>query len=188
VRAGEERWVARRLADLGIPIIRCVRGRGTFEGADAMWLDRHTAIIGKGLRTNSDGAWQVEQTLNEMGVDVIQVDMPYGSMHFMGMLRLADSDLAIAWPNRLAYSAVEVLRERGFKVAFIPDEHEAVYGHAFNIVTLGPRQILMATGNSNTQSFYEDLGISCHTVEVGELTKAAGAMGCLTGIVRREPL
>ena len=36
VRAGEERWVARRLSDLGVPILRCVRGRGTFEGADAL--------------------------------------------------------------------------------------------------------------------------------------------------------
>ena len=33
VRAGEERWIARRLADLGIPIVRMVRGHGTFQGA-----------------------------------------------------------------------------------------------------------------------------------------------------------
>jgi hypothetical protein len=30
VRAGEERWIARRLAELGIPIVRIVRGQGTF--------------------------------------------------------------------------------------------------------------------------------------------------------------
>ena len=56
VRAGEERWIARRLADLGIPIVRMVRGRGTFEGADAMWLDATTVLIGLGLRTNAEGA------------------------------------------------------------------------------------------------------------------------------------
>ena len=30
VRAGEERWVARRLADLGVPILRSVSGAWTF--------------------------------------------------------------------------------------------------------------------------------------------------------------
>ncbi len=43
IRAGEERWVARKLAELGIPIIRSVRGTGTFEGADAAWINPQTA-------------------------------------------------------------------------------------------------------------------------------------------------
>ena len=34
VRAGEERWVARRLADMGVPIVKSVRGNGTLEGAE----------------------------------------------------------------------------------------------------------------------------------------------------------
>ena len=37
------------------------------------------------------------------------------------------------------------------------------------------------------QAFYEDLGITCQTVEIGELVKAAGGMGCLTGILKRAP-
>ena len=32
LRAGEERHVARRLADLGIPILRTLRATATFEG------------------------------------------------------------------------------------------------------------------------------------------------------------
>jgi len=186
VRAGEERWVARRLADLGIPIIRSVRGSGTFEGADAMWINAQTVIIGRGLRTNDEGAAQVTAVLNEMDVEVIRVDLPYGSMHLMGMLRLVDRELAIAWPTRFVHRGVETLKAHGFQVGFIPDEAEAIRGMALNIVTLGPRQILMAAGNPKTQAFYEDLGISCHTVEVDELGKAAGAIGCLTGVLERE--
>jgi N-dimethylarginine dimethylaminohydrolase len=45
VRAGEERWVARRLAALGVPIVRSVRGTGTFEGSDAMGLDPATVLV-----------------------------------------------------------------------------------------------------------------------------------------------
>ena len=186
VRAGEERQVARRLADLGVPIIRSVRGRGAFEGADAMWLGPQTVIVGRGLRTNDEGAAQVSQTLNEMGVAVIQVDLPYGSMHLMGMLRFVDRDLAIGWPSRLVHRGVEALEQRGFQVVFIPDEEEALQGMALNFVTLGPREILMPAGNSVTQAFLENLGIICHTVNVDELRKAAGAIGCLTGIVERD--
>jgi arginine deiminase len=187
VRAGEERLVARRLAQLGVPILRSVRGDGTFEGADAAWIDAHTVLLATGLRTNAEGAGQVTSLLREMGVTVIQVGLPYGAMHLMGTLRLADRDLAIAWPGRVPYAAVEALRGRGYRVLFIPDLQEARRGMALNIVTLGPRQVLMPAGNPTTHSFYEAAGIACQTVQVDELIKAAGGIGCLTGVVERSP-
>ncbi|HSG42412.1 MAG TPA: arginine deiminase family protein [Anaerolineales bacterium] len=186
VRAGEERWVARKLAKLGIPIIRSIRGAGTFEGADAAWINSETVIVGRGLRTNNDGVAQVTSTLTEMGVNVIQIDMPIGTMHLMGMLRIVDYNLAIAWPLRFVHRGVDALKHHGIQVAFIPDEAEAIHHAALNFVVLGPREILMAAGNPTTQIFYEGLGITCHTVEVSELIKAAGAIGCLTGILERE--
>lgn len=186
VRAGEERWVARRLADLGVPIIRSVRGTGTFEGADAAWLNPETVILGRGLRTNTEGAAQVTSTLQEMGVKVIQVDLPYGTMHLMGMLRFIDRDLALAWPKRLVYAGVEALQACGYRVAFLPDETEAATRSAFNFVTLGPRKVLMNANNPATQTFLEELKVTCVTVDVSELRKAAGAIGCLTGIIERE--
>lgn len=186
VRAGEERWVARRLADLGIPILRTIAGRGTFEGADAAWIDPDTVLLGRGLRTNAEGAAQVAATLREIGVEVLQTDLPVGTMHLMGQLRFLDRDLAVAWPGRFAYSAIEALCARGYTVLLFPDEQEAVRGQANDFVTLGPRRILMPAGNPRTQSFYESNGIECHTVAVEELLKAAGGIGCLSGILERE--
>jgi len=55
-----------------------------------------------------------------------------------------------------------------------------------NIVTLAPRKILMCAGYDSVQKTYEDAGIECVTVDCSELVKAAGAMGCLTGVVHRE--
>ena len=186
VRAGEERWVARKLADLGVPILRTIGGRGVFEGADAAWLDHRTVLLGKGLRTNTEGARQVAATLADIGVNVIETGLPGGSMHLMGILRFADRNLALAWPRRLERPALAALKAHGFDVAFIPDEHEARSGFALNFVTLGPRQVLMPAGNPSTRSFYEGLGIECREVEVDELIKAAGAVGCLTGVMQRE--
>jgi arginine deiminase len=185
VRAGEERLVARRLAELGIPILRSVRGMGTFEGADAAWIDRQAVLLATGLRTNAEGAAQVASLLHEMDIEVIPVGLPYGTMHLMGQLRFAGGDLAIAWPGRVPHAAVEVLRARGYRVLFLPDESEAERRMALNFVTLGPCEILMAAGNPITQAFYEDAGIACHPVPVDELVKAAGGIGCLTGILER---
>ncbi len=186
VRAGEERLVARRLAEMGVPILRSVRGSGTFEGADAAWIDPGTVILATGLRTNDEGADQVESLLREMGVDVIRVGLPFGAMHLMGTLRFADRDMAVAWPGRVPYAAVEALQRRGYRVLFLPDERETVYGMALNFVTLAPRRILMPAGNPVTQAFYESAGVECRTVQVDELSKAAGGIGCLTGILERK--
>jgi N-dimethylarginine dimethylaminohydrolase len=166
-----------------------LRGAATFEGADAAWLDPETVLIGRGLRTNAAGADQLRALLEEMGVTVVTVDLPAGAMHLMGLLRLADRDLAIAWPGRTPAAAVAALRERGIRVAFIPDSAVAEIraGMALNFVTLGPRRILMVDGNPGSRAFYEAEGIECLRVAADELAKAAGAVGCLTGVLWRDP-
>jgi N-dimethylarginine dimethylaminohydrolase len=187
VRAGEERLIARRLAESGVPILRTVRGTGTFEGADAAWVDRHTVLLATGLRTNPESAAQVASLLREMDIEVRQVGLPYGAMHLMGTLRFAGPDLAVAWPGRVPYAAVEALRARGCTVLFLPADDEARRGMALNFVTLGPRRILMPAGSPVSQRFLAEEGIDCLTVEVDELVKAAGGIGCLTGILERAP-
>lgn len=188
VRAGEERRVAATLAALGVPILRTLQGTATFEGADAMWLDPRTVVIARGLRTNDEGIRQVSDALAEQGVATLPVDLPFGTMHLMGMLRIADRDLAICWPRRTPHAAVMALRERGYHVAFLPADDEAQANRALNFVTLGPRRILMVGGNPTTQRFYEEQGIRATAVPADELAKAAGAIGCLTGVLGRDPV
>jgi len=185
VRAGEEREVARRLADLGIPILKTLTRDAVFEGADLMWLDRKTALLGKGLRTNDTAARQITQLMDDLGVTLICVDMPVGTMHLMGMLRIVDRDLAIAWPRRTPLRAITALQQAGYRVVFIPEGEDFDRNRAVNFVTLGPRRILMVAGNDSAREFYESHGIECVETPATELTKAAGAVGCLTGIIAR---
>ena len=186
VRAGEERWVARRLADSGTPILRTVGGRGTFEGADLCWLAPDAAMIGRGLRTNAEGARQVAATLTELGVDTLVVDLPHTSMHLMGEVRFADSDLAFGRPGRIPRTALEALRKHGYEVRFFPDDREVVRGFGHNFVTLAPRRLLMPAGCPITRTAYEDAGVECVTVDLGEIHKCAGGIGYLSGVVARE--
>ena len=185
VRAGEERHVARRLAALDVPILLSVHGNGVFEGADAVWFDEDTAMVATGLRTNEAGADQVTWALRNIGAEVVGVDLPFGSMHLMGTLRLAGPGIAVGYPGRTPHRAVRAVHERGYRLLWAPDPDE-VRRMALNFVPLGPHRILMAAGCPRTQAMFEAEGIECVTVEIGELAKAAGAMGCLTGILKRE--
>lgn len=186
VRAGEERLVARRLAALGVPILKTLVGGAHFEGADLMWLDEKTAMLGRGLRSNDAAITQIANLLAELGVELVAVDMPFGSMHFMGLLRIVDRDLAICWPRRTPYRTVSLLRERGFQVEFPPFTDDQASYRGINFVTLGPRRILMVAGLPALQSWYEALGIECLTTPTDELAKAAGNVGCLTAVLHRE--
>jgi arginine deiminase len=184
-RAGEERWVQRRLAELGVPIVRAVGGMATFEGADAMWLDPDSVLLGVGLRTDPRGARQVAAVLHEMGVDAVVVELPAGTMHLMGQLRIVDRDLAFYWEGRFSDPGLRALAERGYRTVPFPDLAEARDGFAHNFVTLGPREIVMPAGCPVSQGAYEAEGITCRTVPVTEITRAAGGIGCLTGVLRR---
>jgi N-dimethylarginine dimethylaminohydrolase len=186
VRAGEERWVARRLSDMGIPILQTLTNRAVFEGADALWLDKSTILIGVGLRTNSEAITQIRQLLSRMNVEVIEVDLPVGTMHLMGILRFISNQKVITWPYRLGWRAYDAITERGYQVLLIPDEKEAIQYSALNFVTIGPNEILMAENNPKTQTFLENHGVHCHCVNINELLKAAGGIGCLTAVLERE--
>jgi arginine deiminase len=186
VRAGEERLVARRLADLGIPIVMSVHGKGTFEGADAAWLNEETVLLARGLRTNPEGAGQVASVLTGMGVNPIQVDLPGGFMHLMGQLRFLDDFTAVIWPGGLPEEGLEALRANRFEILTLPDEKELADGMAMNFVTVSRRRIVMPAGNPATQSFLERKRVHCSTVDISELKKAAGGIGCLTGVLQRD--
>jgi N-dimethylarginine dimethylaminohydrolase len=186
VRAGEERWVARRLAALGIPILRTIRGQAVFEGADAMWLDPRSVLVARGLRTNDEGVRQLAALLSELGVEAHVVDLPREAMHLMGALRIVDRDLAFSWPSILPAPSVALLEQRGLRVLEVPDLDELVHGSALNFVVVGPREIVMPTGNPRTVAFYQRQQVRCHCAEVSELLKGAGGIACMTGVLERR--
>jgi N-dimethylarginine dimethylaminohydrolase len=186
VRAGEEVHIARRIADLGIPILASIRGGGTFEGADAAWLDSKTVLLGVGVRTNPAGADQVTNLLAALSVQVIRTNLPVGAMHLMGCLRFADRDLAIIRPEQLPEDARSLLVTMGYQVHTMPSEREIRSGQALNFVTLGPRRILVPSGTPKSHAFFNDLGLEFTEVEVSELIKCAGGIGCLTGVLERS--
>ena len=189
VRAGEERYVAEALGRLGVPILLTVHGAGTFEGADVSWVDRDLCFVAEGLRTNREGADQVERALREIGTrEVVRVQLPYGAMHLDGLLNFADRDLAVIWPRRTPYLVWQTLRERGFRFIEVEDEVEAQQRLPLNFVALEPGKVLMPRGGERLRPRYEAAGVTCVEVEVGELIKGGGGLHCMTAFLRRDEL
>ena len=189
VRAGEERLVAEALARAGVPILMTVHGGGTFEGADVAWVDRDLCFLAEGLRTNEEGANQVERMLREIGVrDVVRVGLPYGAMHLDGLLALVDRDLAVVWPRRTPFKVVQTLRARGFRFIEVEDEAETQACLPMNGVAVAPGEIVVPAGGTTMLARYAEAGVVCHVVEVGELIKAGGGIHCMTGFLKRDDL
>lgn len=187
VRAGEERYVAEALTSLGVPILMSVHGNGTFEGADVSWVDDDLCFLAEGLRTNTEGADQVERMLREIGVEhVVRFHLPYGAMHLDGLLNILDRDLAVVWPRRTPFPVVKTLRERGFRLIEVTDEDEAHHKLPTNFVALEPGKVLMPTGSETMKAQYIDAGVECVEVDISELIKAGGGIHCMTGFLKRD--
>jgi len=186
-RRGEERYVAEALARLGVPILRTISGSATFEGADLMWVDRETVILGWGNRSNREGLRQVEEVLRPMGVsNFVYAQVPFGQAHIDGLFNLADRDVALLFPWQTPFVVAQALRERGYRLVEIESPHEAKLGMASNFVCLEPGLVVMPAGNPLARRALEEAGVQVITADIAELQKGWGAIHCMTAFLRRE--
>ncbi|MFF5727175.1 dimethylarginine dimethylaminohydrolase family protein [[Kitasatospora] papulosa] len=185
-RAGEERYAAAALAEAGIPVLHTVRGDATFEGADALWVDEHTVLVGCGFRTNQAGMHAVREVLAEQGAEVLPVSPGPGVQHLLGALMLVDHRRALLNTRAVGTRLRDLLRSLDYDLLDFEPDDEVVNRRSLNVVTLRPGHVLMPSGCPRTRRRLETAGVEVSEVEVGEYVKAAGALGCLTGILRRE--
>lgn len=182
-RAGEERYAAAALASAGVPLLATPTGHATFEGADALWLAEDLVMVGLGRRTNEAGFRTVGRVLADQGVRCVGVDLPPTVQHLLGAVNLVDRDLAVAWGATPSLRAA--LAEAGVRTLDFIDDDEVVHGRALNFVTLAPREVLMPAGNPRTRARLEAAGVRVTERPVSQYLRAAGAIGCLTGVLGR---
>jgi N-dimethylarginine dimethylaminohydrolase len=185
-RAGEERHVARALAWAGFPILRTVTGRATFEGADALWLDDETVVIGVGFRTNGSGAEVVRDVLREQRIRAVTVPLGTGVQHLLGSTVFLDERLAAIDSSAVDGRLRDLLRERDYELIEFEPTAELLTGRGMNVVTIAPRHVLMPAGAPSIRRKFEVFDVEVEEIETGEYLKAAGGIGCLTGILCRE--
>jgi N-dimethylarginine dimethylaminohydrolase len=184
-RAGEARFLAARLAALAVPIVATVHGHGCFEGADALWLDPETVLIGL-RRTNDEGAAQVSSVLARMGVRTIRLTVPPRIQHLLGAMIFVEPRRAVLHPRAVGTDIEAVLRAHGVDLLVLPDDDEVALSRAMNFVVLGGGRLVMPAGSPRAEARYRDAGWTPDTLNISEYLSCAGGLGCLTGILWRQ--
>lgn len=181
-RAGEERLAAAALAGAGVPIRLTVAGSAVFEGADALALGGGDVLVGVGRRTDLAAVDQLRRCWPELRVEVVPV--PAVAQHLLGVVNLLDRDLAAVHPEA-GPEVLAALARRGVEPLPVVDPWEREEGRSINAVAVGPRRVVMPARCPRTREAFEAKGVACVEVDVSEGIAAAGAIGCLTGIVSR---
>ena len=184
-RRGEERYIAEALGKIGVPIVRTISGDGMFEGANAMWVDRHTCVVSTGSRCNRSGFEQVKYELERMGVEVWHMQQPYSNIHIDGLMSPASNDTILIHAPQVPYDIVDMLKKKGYKILEAPSRTEVRETVACNFVALEPGYILMPEGSPRTRELLEKNGIKVKTVNMSEIMKGKGALHCITAYLKR---
>ncbi|HCH65503.1 MAG TPA: amidinotransferase, partial [Deltaproteobacteria bacterium] len=175
VRADEAAVAQRALARAGVPLLGVPRGDALFEGADALWLDANTLLVGLGTRTNRAALTWI-RTLVGPHVQVIPVPLPRGTQHLLGVVIFLDRDLAVVDQARLPFALRHVLEQRHIRMIALSPSDELRASRGMNMVVTAPREVVMPARCPTIQASLEAAEVVCRPVDVSAFLVAGGAM------------
>ncbi len=186
IRRGEELVVTRMLARLGMPILRTIHGSGLSEGGSFAWLNSKTAVIGRTIRVNNEGARQIEEVLRAQGVELIQIDMCGYDIHIDGAFVMIDLDTALVRAEALPYWFLDKLKELKIRtVEMNPDDDRWI----INCLAVRPGRLLMPPGISNrTLDQLAKWNIEIVTIPYDKMALNGGGIHCSTCPLIRDSI
>lgn len=186
LRQEEVKYAQRAIRGMGIRIRKVIRDNGTFEGADALWVNDRLVAVGVGNRTNTEGFRQIKEELKRDGVECVAVPAPHGVLHLLGALQFVDSALTLVRADLVDSEISSMLRHNWIKVINIPENIEIQKKQAMNFVTIAPKEIIMPAGCPQTRRIYERAGIKIAAeIRITQLINGGGGLACATGILAR---
>lgn len=175
-RRGEERFITRLLAELGMPILRTVHGTGLFEGGSFCFLNAEVALAGMSHRQNEAGARQVEQVLAEQGVRLVRVPLTGNALHIDGGIVMVDDDKALVNMTRLPYWLPEMLAGLGIDLIHAwPAEPWSV-----NCLAVRPGRVIIPDDCPRTVERLHGAGVETIEIPYSEIRKNGGGIHCST--------
>jgi dimethylargininase len=190
LRRGEEAPLARRLEELGVPLLYRLHGQARAEGGDLLWLDHDTLAVGLGFRTNAEGLRQLREALAGVGVTVVAVELPYytgpeACLHLLSLISIVGPGLAAIYPPLLSAPFWQELQARSFRCIEVPPQEFETMGT--NVLALAPGRCVMLEGNPITRQRLEQAGCEVWTYRGREISlKAEGGPTCLTRPILRD--
>jgi N-dimethylarginine dimethylaminohydrolase len=183
MRRGEEAMVARTVAGVGMPILRTIHGSGLLEGGSFVKLTPKLAAYGTSFRCNEEGARQLRDVLDVLGIELLVLPMVGWSIHIDGHIGMVDVDKALVDIAGLPYWFLDRLRGEGIEAVPCPAGEE----WAINSLALRPGRVLMCDGYPRARDALERRGVEVVTIPYDEIQKGGGGIHCSTMELVREP-
>ncbi len=183
MRRGEERMVAQAVASLGMPILRTIHGTGLLEGGSFVKLTPRLAAYGTSFRCNEEGARQLREVLDVLGIELLVLPMAGWSIHIDGHIGMVDVDKALVDAAGLPYWFLDRLAQEGIEAIPCPPGEE----WAINSVALRPGRVLMCDAYPRSREALERRGVEVVAIPYEEIQKGGGGVHCSTMELVREP-
>jgi N-dimethylarginine dimethylaminohydrolase len=186
-RRGEELLTEAWLNARGVPTIARIEAPGTIEGGDTFWLRPDLLCIGRTLRTNAEGARQLDAIVQG---DVRLFDVPFWQgpaelVHLLSVISPVADDLAVVYLPLLPVGLWELLGDMGIEMIAVPDDEFSTLG--CNVLAVRPGVVILAEGNPHTAAKLARAGCEVHTYAATEIgINGSGGPTCLTRPIRRE--
>lgn len=184
-RRGEELPFTRTLANLGMPILHTIHGRGLMEGGSFVWLNASTAVVAIGHRCNREGAQQLGDVLKPFGVELLCVDNSGYDLHIDGSFVMVNSDLALAFIQDLPWWFLEKLKELGIHT-LDPVAEDGAFG--VNCLAVSPGRVLISAHAEQTAKRLEAAGVEVVMIPYDLLHRSGGGIHCSTLPLIRDQL
>ena len=171
----------------GIPTIGRIEPPGTVEGGDTFWLRPDLFCIGRTLRSNASGVYQLADLV---GGDVRVFDVPYwqGSaelVHLLSVISPVADDLAVVYLPLLPVGLWELLVDLDIRLVEVPDAEFATLG--CNVLAVRPGVVIMAEGNPMTAASLAAAGCEVHLYPATQIgINGSGGPTCLTRPILRD--
>lgn len=176
-RRGEEAFITKKIAEIGMPILHTINGAGLMEGGSFCMLDEKHAAVGLSARGNECAAEQIRSVLAVQGIELIEIPLVGFSMHIDGAIVMIDHDKAIVNIERLPYWFIEKLKELGIEPIFA-DYRDSKLG--VNSLALKPGKIVMDELAPWTAEKLSKRGIEVITTSYKEIRHHGGGIHCST--------
>ena len=188
-RRNEPRAMKAYLESIGVPILGEIKGEGTVEGGDVLWLEDNKVAIGRGYRTNDEGIRQFKELVKDLAEEVIVVPMPHGNneeecLHLMSVISPIDKDLAVVYSRYMPVFFRQLLIKKGIKLIEVADDGYVSLG--CNVLTVEPRKVVLLKGNPDIKEKLIKEGVKVYEYEGQHISLPGnGGATCMTAPLYR---